>query len=397
MRRHTDFGQQQWQVVAQRYRDFWNGDLDRPIIHATLSGYEPDRQRPSRPRNGDYLGHYLGYDRAVPARDILDWQDYGLSQTRYLGDAFPMIPFKTPRAAAPMMGAELRQEGNTIWSEPPEQLPVEELRLRIDPDNKYWRRTQEMYEAAVDYWKGEVLLNMPTLGANLDIVVPFVGNQGLLLQFYDNPGQVERLIHEAHHCWWHIFDRIVEIVKETNPGYSCWSDILSDSPCYILQCDFAAMIGPDMFDEFVLPELDMTAKRLGKAYFHLDGPGLVPHLDSIMSIPEIKGVQWVPGPKIAADGDFSMNVYRKIKRAGKFVEVTGSMAAFDRIVKELGSAEGLFLRIRGCRENEAEVLRFLEEYAQPSHKTAAVAVHASACPSPASGATGSTPPPMTAP
>ena len=170
MRKHTDFDQQQWQRITERYRDFWNGNLDRPIIHATLSGYEADRQRPSRPRSGDYLGSYLGYDMSVPARDILDWQDFELSQTRYLGDAFPMVPFKTPRAAASMMGAELKQEGNTIWSEPPEQLPVEELCLRLDPDNKYWRRTREMYEAAVGYWKGQVLPNMPTLGASFDKV-----------------------------------------------------------------------------------------------------------------------------------------------------------------------------------------------------------------------------------
>ena len=70
----------------------------------------------------------------------------------------------------------------------------------------------------------------------------------------------------------------------------------------------------------------------------------------------------MPGPKIAADSDFSMDIYRRIKEAGKFVEVTGSMAAFDRIVAELGGAERLFLRIRGSRRNEAEVLRLLEKY-----------------------------------
>ena len=31
--------------------------------------------------------------------------------------------------------------------------------------------------------------------------------------------------------------------------------IYSEKPYYPLQCDFSAMISPDMFEEFVLPEL----------------------------------------------------------------------------------------------------------------------------------------------
>mgnify|MGYP006274341087 CR=1 FL=1 len=358
----SGFDKNQWPTIRKAYTDFWNGCLDRPIIHACLSGYEPTRERPARPPHGDYLGSYLGYAHSIPAQDILEWRDYELAQTRHLGDGYPMVPFKTPRAAASMMGAALLADGNTLWSEGPQDVPIQELRLQVDPQNPCFRRTLELYEAAVEYWRGSVVLNMPTLGANLDIVVPFLGNQRLLIALHDQPKHVERLIWEAHDCWWTIFDAIIAIIAGANPGYSCWSDIFSETPCYILQCDFAAMIGPDMFDRFVLPELQATARRLGNAYFHLDGPGMVPHLDSILSIPEIKGVQWVPGPKYSPTDELAMSIYRRIRDAGKFVEVCGSMNAFTTVAQALGSAQGLYGRVRASRSDEAAVARFLDRH-----------------------------------
>ncbi len=45
------------------------------------------------------------------------------------------------------------------------------------------------------------------------------------------------------------------VLQPHNPGYSDWAGIYSDLPSYVPQCDFSYMIGPDMFDTFVKPEL----------------------------------------------------------------------------------------------------------------------------------------------
>ena len=49
-----------------------------------------------------------------------------------------------------------------------------------------------------------------------------------------------------------------------------------------------------MFDESK-PELAASCRRLKNAFYHLDGLGQLPHLKSLLSIPELKGIQWVPG------------------------------------------------------------------------------------------------------
>ena len=68
-----------------------------------------------------------------------------------------------------------------------------------------------------------------------------------------------------------------------------------EKPGYILQSDFTYMIGTPMFDKFAAPELASSADRLYNAVYHMDGIGQIPHLDSLLAIDGIKGIQWQPG------------------------------------------------------------------------------------------------------
>jgi 5-methyltetrahydrofolate--homocysteine methyltransferase len=63
----------------------------------------------------------------------------------------------------------------------------------------------------------------------------------------------------------------------------------------MLSSDFSYLIGPAMFDEFVKPGLADSCRRLPHSFYHLDGPGQLAHLDSLLAIAELDGIQWVPG------------------------------------------------------------------------------------------------------
>jgi len=58
------------------------------------------------------------------------------------------------------------------------------------------------------------------------------------------------------------------------------------------------MISPDMFQKFVAPDLQAIARALRYTIYHWEVPGQFPHLDCVLSIPEITGVQWNPGPTL---------------------------------------------------------------------------------------------------
>jgi 5-methyltetrahydrofolate--homocysteine methyltransferase len=129
----------------------------------------------------------------------------------------------------------------------------------------------------------------------------------------------------------------------------------------MLQCDFAYMIGPEMFDEFVRPELAASCKRLKNAFYHLDGIGQLPHLDSLLSIPELKGIQWIPGEG-SPDQKQWPEVYRRIRAAGKLVQIHGGIDVLDTVAGQVGSAKGIIL-IGSCqRKSEDAVRKQMEKY-----------------------------------
>ena len=50
-----------------------------------------------------------------------------------------------------------------------------------------------------------------------------------------------------------------------------------------------------MFLEFVVPELESLSEYLDYMVFHLDGPDEIKHLETLLDMPFIDAIQWVPG------------------------------------------------------------------------------------------------------
>ncbi len=205
---------------------------------------------------------------------------------------------------------------DTIWFVPSERVPAPELKLETGFESPAWKRLVSIYRTAIDYFGGSVQLGMTDLGGNLDILQSSLPGGELALALYDYPEDVKRLTWEVHDAWWTYFDELDRMLKQTNPGYTAWAPILSKDPYYMLQCDFAYMIGPEMFDEFVRSELEATCKRLARPFYHLDGAGQIPHLPSLLGIEELSGVQWIPGDG-APDTTRWPQVYRDIIEADR--------------------------------------------------------------------------------
>lgn len=353
-----DFDSARWERVRQESRAWWAGELKRPLISITMGGRDPGRPEPALPAH-----HFTAfYDLSISAEAIVDRWDYNLSCCKFFGNAIPQIwPNFGPGVLAAFLGAELHAtvDSGTVWFYPAEKKPITDIHFEYDPNNIWVHRIADIYRAAVDRWQGLVQVGMTDLGGNLDVLSSFRPGEQLLLDLYDHPEEVKRLTWEAHEIWWRHFDEFNAILQPVNPGFTAWSGFYSEDPHYMLQCDFCYMIGPEMFDEFVKPEIAASCRRMTNGFYHLDGPGQLPHLDSLLSIPELKGIQWIPG---AGSPDFKCwpQVYRKIRDAGKLAQLYGGLDTLDVLVEDLGSAEGMIL-VTGCSE-EQQATDLLRKY-----------------------------------
>ena len=351
-----------WPRLIRDTELWWEGRLGRPLVPVVLckDGPTPQTRLP-------FNFWMPAYAADANPEEIIDAYDARLSKHEYLSDYAPMFWFNYgPGVIAAWLGSEADFDGSTVWFHPREQREIQDIKLQPGWDHPWLKQLEAVMRAADRRWQGSVQVGMTDLGGNLDIVSSFRPGENLLFDLYDAPHQVERLTWQAHEAWWTYFQHLTSLVPH-NPGYSSWANIFSCKPHYMLQCDFCYMISPDMFDRFVKPELAATCRRLGgRAFYHLDGPGQLPHLDSLLSIPELAGIQWVPGTGNRRTEDWP-EVFAKIQKAGKKAQFIGSdLAGFVKLTDRIGSADNIVVAPTWIKPEQLDqTLRLLDSLGVP--------------------------------
>jgi 5-methyltetrahydrofolate--homocysteine methyltransferase len=188
------------------------------------------------------------------------------------------------------------------------------------------------------------------MGGNMDILASLRGSEELLYDLYDCPEIVEEKLQQITKEWLNNYDEEAERLRKKGRGFLPWAPVYSPSrTTYMLQCDFSYMISPDMFERFVMPDLKACCGRIDIPFYHLDGKGQVPHLDLLLSLRDLKGVQWIPGAGQPQANEWP-DLLKRIRKAGKFVQVylsakdaldLKSKMSLDGFIIELCEAERL--------------------------------------------------------
>jgi hypothetical protein len=85
-------------------------------------------------------------------------------------------------------------------------------------------------------------------------------------------------------------------------------------------CDFNFMIGPDQFNALCLPDIARQTATAGRGCFHLDGIGAAKHIDALLEVPEMRGIQFVPGAGTPSALPW-IEMFRKIQASGRSVQI----------------------------------------------------------------------------
>jgi hypothetical protein len=356
-----DFNMDRWARVKENNRLWRERKLGRPLVQWKLSGADPGRPAPETPYN--HKGT-TSFDRSYSIDQIMDRWDYDLSCTKYLGDAFPSFwPDFGPGIAAEFLGGRADPSNGTVWFYPGkfEGMELKDIHLEYSESSAWLERVIQISKAAIERFEGMAQVGMTDLGGTLDILASLRPAEELLIDLYDNPEEVERLVWEIHPLWFKYYDLINDALKG-NPGYSAWADVFSNGPEYMLQCDFSYMIGPEMFDRFVLPELAASCKRLtGGPFYHQDGIGELPHTASLHSIPELAGMQWQPG-----DGQppsaYWFDQQRRIRDDGKLSQTWGGPDELEALINNVGDISNTVLIGHGHVKDEARFREVLKKY-----------------------------------
>jgi hypothetical protein len=356
-----EFSSGSWKKIKQTYGLWWEDKLDRPIIPVVLLKNDAIKTQPKAP----LLTQETCTDFRWSPEELIERIDYELSKKIFIGDAYPYFNMDCfgPGIAAAFLGARLDNSSGRVWFWPPAEKPIQEIHLEYDPENIWLKRIKDIYSAAMEKWQGQVLMGMTDLGGTLDIVATFATTEKLLLELIDHPDEVDRVNWEVHELWHRFYNEINEILQPKNPGYSDWSGIYSDRPSYMLQCDFSYMISKQMFTKLVKPEIKKTCVLLDRSFYHLDGVGQIQHLEPLLSIPELNGIQWIPGDG-KPDSSHWPELFQKIAASGKKIQiVNGGFQAIDSVIKQTNAPGKItYTRMETSSQAEKEIRAKLAQY-----------------------------------
>lgn len=310
-----------WQETKQHFIDWWNHE---GLVIGAWYGLAKENasetiQRPVAPNSIEQRCLDVNW-RALD-------NHYRLSKSLCCADTLPIAETNiAPVSLALFLGATPVYTEETVWLLPyehgkdnPEFIPP----LRFDPNNEWWKISEQILQTCAELGSGKYMVGCPDLVENIDVLAALHGTEGLLTDMLRRPAWVKEKICEINQVWLEVYRRIFEIIKlEDGSSAVDYFRLWGPGKTNKVQCDSAAMISPQMFEEFVVPALRQQCICLDWVMYHIDGPDALRHLDILLDIDEIDAIEWTPGPRVPSGGSEEWYpIYRKILESGKSLQL----------------------------------------------------------------------------
>jgi len=306
----------QLRTALERNEAFWRGELtERPLLWVTVAGARP------------------GTPPRAPATDEQQWTDVAyqiektedaLSRTYFTADALPTHnPWLGPDQFAAWLGGGLSfsTRDNTSWTKPFVEDWARHAELTIDPGNRWWRTYLDILHASVDRGKGRWVTTYPDLHSGIDALGAIRGPERLMIDLLTEPDVIKRAMRRMTRLWKEVVDTVSSIVLPAGQGTTNWTMGWSEERFICVgQNDFSCLIGPEMFDEFVREDTASCCAHADRSIYHLDGPGALQHVPTLLAIEELDCVQWIQGAGKPLPSEW-IGLLRRVQDAGKTVQV----------------------------------------------------------------------------
>ncbi|MHA1914374.1 MAG: hypothetical protein ACW97V_08415, partial [Promethearchaeota archaeon] len=331
--------------AKNRLDAWWDHEIiDRPVI----SYYYPQNED-SIARFFDifFFGWKLAKNPDGIEESITDFEQRAKNLT-FGGESVPsFIPYYGAGIMAAIFGVIPKFHTRTVWFNRPTS-PNDIVALledvKLNANNQWYSRLLRVFEYAAKRSQGKYQISMTDLGGILDVLSSFLGPKEIILTMKRRPDIIDACREILLEKTLKVYDDIQNIISKYNDGCNSWLNVWNRKRWYPIQCDFCAMLNPTWFKKFALPDIAVQAEHMDYSIYHLDGPNALLHLDDLLSIPELTGIQWVPGDGREPMGHEKWySIYKKIQAAGKNIVSTVSPSRLANMYRNFDH-KGLYLR-----------------------------------------------------
>lgn len=345
-----------WEEAKTRLTALWHHELlDRPCLSVCAPRDVVDIAPLPEPVDDEARWLDPGYRTALTQRQ--------LETTWWGGEAIPSVLQLGNWVLC--LGGTPCFSPHTIWFETVDVDFENPSPFRHDPDSEWTRKNQTLIAAVCQMaGKDDFLMGSPAALPANDLLSMLMGTEPFLYALMDHPEWMEDAIMTGARDQCAIKRDLQDYCRSQGHQYwygnAGWMPFWAPEPFFSTQSDVSCMLSPELFDRFVLPEIDLYGQQYDALWYHLDGGDAKQHLPRLLSLPYMKVIQYVPAPAEPPNGPAHLEMYRAIQEADKIVHVAVSSQHVEPLLKELDPAR---LMLHTSCSSPAEGERLLEQSA----------------------------------
>jgi len=280
----------------------------------------------------------------------------------FLGETFPVFwPNLGPNVYAAFHDVDLEFGEVTSWIRHCIHEWSDLAKLKFNRENLYFKKIEELTDVALQKSEGRFMVGYTDLHGSLDCAADWRDPERLCLDLVDCPEKVHELVRLANENFLPLFDHYDAVLKAHGQLSATWMGIPSRGKMHIPSCDFTSLISTRGFDEFYLPCLLAEVQAMTHIVFHVDGKGMIRHLDRILAVPEIHAIQWAQGVGDDLPILQWLPLIKRIQAAGKSVLVDLQLSELEPFINAM-NPNGLYLCIAASEEIQPDILKRLERW-----------------------------------
>ncbi len=344
---------------AERYRAFWDRDvLDRPPVCFRFP-VECPAELPEKK-------YATLEERRLDVEFRAECAAIELGNYEYLGDALPVAwPNMGPEIFSIWCGCRYHFGERTTWTDPCIEVWERDFAAtRFNIEHPLFVLLDRFTDLLLDLGRGRFIVGLTDFHPGGDHLAALRDPAELAVDLVENVEWVRRKLEESADEYKKAYDHFYFKLRAAGMPITSWTQLIHEGRYYIPSNDFSCMISPRMFQDVFLPGIIDECRFYERSIYHLDGPGALKHLDALLEISDLDAIQWVPG---AGNEGFSrwVDVYRKIQRAGKSLQIVGIEASELSTLFEHLRPGGVYISSVGgvsTREEARAVMSRLEKW-----------------------------------
>jgi hypothetical protein len=323
-----------WPEAQTRWTAFWErAAVDRPCmdVKAVLPNDLPDVVAPEQPPEARWLDP--DYIAQVVARFF---------ETTWLGgESVPVGPHLMAGTTTGC-GDNLHFETGGIGIRQCMSSIYEPVNWHPGPDDPWRPKIEKILNRLLDMSEGKFLVGNLGQYPVTDLLTMLRGNTEFMFDLADDCETCVKRLEETLPGWLANDDWMRGIIEARQDGLvSGWPGLWCRDYVRITQSDMSAMISDDLFQRFVMVELDALGAIHDRLWYHVCG--CKRHLKALLSRPYIRTFQYSPGPREEDNGPQHIDFYREVQAAGRCLDISACFENMEYLIRNL-RPEGLVLR-----------------------------------------------------